>query len=410
MMQLDRTTHTWLGLKPVQHIFAAFPKDSVRFVGGCVRNALLGVAVADFDLATTLEPPAVIAALKKAKIPVYETGLAHGTVTAIVSGQVFEITSLREDIRTDGRRAIVGFTQDWQVDALRRDFTMNALYADLAGKIYDPTGQGLDDLKARRIRFVGEAKLRIEEDYLRILRFFRFSAWYGDDRPMDKAALEACRELKHGLKTLSAERIWAEVKKLLCAPTPQRTVNVMQISGILESILPEASNSEGLQLLCTLEKQAGLTPDPYLRLMAMSARDEFAMAGLCKRLKMSKKEKSRLLLWAGDQTKLAPGLSEKALAIALYHTGHQVAVDRAILRAAGASDSDVRRDWLAIYTAASVWQRPVFPLRGKDLIKAGVASGPKVGKALAALEALWVRSGFKANKQALLAALVLINR
>jgi len=322
---------------------------------------------------------------------------------------VLEITTLRRDVSTDGRRASVAFTKDWAQDAQRRDFTMNALYCDLDGKIYDPTGQGLDDIKARRIRFVGSARGRIEEDYLRLLRYFRFYAWYGQNAPMDKDALTACRELKTGLKGLSSERVWSETKKLLSAPAPFRTVNTMLVNGILETLLPEASNSEGLQLLCGLEEQAGLAPDPYLRLMAMAARDEFAMAGLCRRLKMSNKEKARLMKWAGDQTALKPGLADKDLKIAIYKSGRQTAMDRAILRAAGASDPIIRNEWLNIYKTAQDWDWPEFPITGKDLIAAGLPPGPKVGKAMMALEALWVRSGFNANKRALLAALAMIN-
>ena len=391
-------------------VFAALPKGEARFVGGCVRNAVLGVAVADYDIATTLEPKDVAKALKAVNIAVHETGIDHGTLTAVADNTVFEITTLRRDVSTDGRRATVEFTKDWAEDAQRRDFTMNALYCDLDGKIYDPTGQGLDDAKARRLRFVGTARARIEEDYLRILRYFRFHAWYADNAPMDKEALTACRELKAGLKGLSSERVWSETKKSLSAPAPFRTVNTMLINGILETLMPEASNSEGLQLLCDLEADMELAADPYLRLMAMSARDEFAMAGLCRRLKMSNKEKSRLMKWAGDQTALKPGLSDKDMKIAIYKSGRQTAMDRAVLRAAGAGDPIIRNEWLNIYKTAQDWDWPEFPITGKDLIAVGLPAGPKVGKAMQALEALWVRSGFNANRQALLAALAMISR
>ena len=409
-MRLDKNEHKWLNAKPTLRVFAALPGGEARFVGGCVRNAILGAPVADYDIATTLEPAAVSKALKTAKIAVHETGLSHGTLTAVADNTVFEITTLRRDVSTDGRRASVEFTKDWAEDAKRRDFTMNALYCGLDGTIYDPTRQGLDDIKARRIRFVGSARGRIEEDYLRILRYFRFHAWYAQNEPMDKEALTACRELKAGLKNLSSERVWSETKKLLSAPAPFRTVNTMLINGILETLLPEASNSEGLQLLCDLETQAGLETDPYLRLIAMAARDEFAMAGLCRRLKMSNKEKSRLLKWAGDQSQIKPGLTDKDQKISIYKAGRQTAMDRAILRAAGAGDPIIRNEWLNIYKTAQDWDWPEFPITGKDLIAAGLPPGPKVGKAMQALEALWVRSGFNANKQALLAALAMISK
>ena len=409
-MKLDPQKHEWLNAKPANRIFDALPDGSARYVGGCVRNALLDAPVADFDIATTELPEEVAAALKAKKIAVHETGISHGTLTAVADHVVFEITTLRRDVTTDGRRATVAFSKDWNEDAYRRDFTVNALYADRSGKIYDPTGQGVDDIKARRIRFVDDPAKRIKEDYLRILRFFRFYAWYGEGKAMDKPGLDACRDLKDGLKQLSVERIWSELKKLLLAPWPHRTVNVMLINGILEKLLPEASNSEGLQLLIDVEKALDLSPDPYLRLMAMAARDEFAMAGLCRRLKVSNAEKARLMGWAGDRAALAPGLAEKDLKIEIFKAGRQVTMDRAVLRAAGADDPIIRTEWIKIYNIARDWDWPVFPLRGKDLIAAGIPDGASMGKALTALEALWLRSGFTADKNRLMAALALIHR
>jgi len=209
----------------------------------------------------------------------------------VIKNTPYEITSLRKDVETDGRRAVVSFTKDWAIDAQRRDLTINALYADLSGQVYDPTGEGLDDLKAMRLRFVGTAEQRIREDYLRLLRYFRFMAWYGGEAPFDKEALQASRELKAGLKTLSAERVWSEIKKLLSAPNPSRAVRVMFQQGILESLLQESSNADGLDLYIKLEQREGLAPDPLPRLMAMSAREPLQMALLAKRLKMSNAER-----------------------------------------------------------------------------------------------------------------------
>ncbi|MBL4853915.1 MAG: CCA tRNA nucleotidyltransferase [Robiginitomaculum sp.] len=407
-MKLDADKNPWLGAQSTRKLFAALPDDSARFVGGCVRNALLGEPVADLDIATTLEPADVAKMLKQAGFAIHETGIAHGTLTVVCAGTVFEITTLRRDVSTDGRRATVAFTKDWNEDAHRRDFTVNALYADLDGQVYDPTGQGLADIKTRKIRFVGDAQTRIEEDYLRILRFFRFAAWYANDQALDKDGLAACRDLQAGLKTLSAERVWAEIKKLLSAPYPFRTVNVMLVGGILETLLPEASNAEGLQLLCELEAKKVLEPDPYLRLMAMSGRDELATARLCKRLKMSNKEKTRLMHWAGDQTKLTPDMPEKETEIALYTAGRQVALDRAVLRAAGAGDK--MDAWWHVYNKAKDWQWPSFPVTGKDLIALGIPHGPQLGKAMQALEALWIRSGFSVQKPQLLTAAKMLFR
>ncbi|HHL43664.1 MAG TPA: CCA tRNA nucleotidyltransferase [Hellea balneolensis] len=408
-MQLDPNHHPWLASKATERIFDALPPGSTRFVGGCVRNAVIGAPVSDLDLATTETPDKVAKALKSAGIAVHETGLAHGTLTAVCDHTVYEITTLRQDVSTDGRRATVAFTTDWQLDAQRRDFTINALYATKDGEILAPTGQGLDDIKARRIRFVGRAENRIKEDYLRILRYFRFYAWYGAGKPMDKAALSACRTLKSGLKTLSSERIWAETKKLLAAPRPERTINTMLLGGILELLLPEASNAEGLQLLCSLEQEQGLDIDPYLRLMAMAARDEMGIARMCRRLKMSNAEKARLMNWARDRSVLHPDLEDRLLYVEIYKAGRQTAMDRALIRAAG-SNGDERQGWVRIYTLARDWQWPEFPLTGQDLIKAGIESGPQLGKTLEALRALWMRSGFKTDRQALLAALSLLGR
>ncbi len=407
---LDPKTHLWLAQPKVSRLFAALPSGSARFVGGCVRNAILGEPIGDIDLATTLEPQDVVAALKSAKIKTVPTGIEHGTVTAIVDGTPFEITSLRKDVETDGRRAVVAFTEDWSEDAQRRDLTINALYADQDGTVYDPTGLGLEDIAAKKFRFVGDADLRVREDYLRILRFFRFLAWYGQGAKVDAAALTACRENRQGLKKLSAERVWAEIKKLLLAPSPVRAVRIMLTNEILDKVLPEASNAEGLGLLVEFEQRENLEPDPLLRLMAMAARDEFAMAGLVKRLKFSKAEKARVLDWAGNRTPLSMDMDERARKAAVYEAGGQVIYDRAVIRAAGADDPLIAGRWMALALFAKSWEAPAFPLKGKDLKAAGIENGPQMGKTLEALKALWVRSGFEADKAKLLMALQLIQK
>ena len=389
-------------------LFAAFPKDSLRFVGGCVRNALWGEDVSDTDLAVALEPEEVMAALKKAGIRYVETGVSHGTVTAILKGKPYEITSLRRDIETDGRRAVVTYTTDWAEDAQRRDLTFNALYANSDGKVFDPTGQGLEDLKARRLRFVGEADQRVQEDYLRILRFFRFLAWYGGDSKVDAASLKACRENQAGIKKLSAERVWSEIKKLLLARDPSRALHIMLTNEILERILPEANNVDGLDHLLKLEAKEGLKPDPLLRLMSMSAREPLQMALLCKRLKMSGAETKRLRNWADDSEALSLDLSERDRKAILYRSGKQTVLDRVLLRAAGEGDPIKSTYWMSFAELALEWTPPVFPLSGKDLKAAGVEPGPKMGKALQALEALWIRSGFTVDKDKLLIALKLL--
>lgn len=413
MSDLNPQQFPWMREDGVRAIFGALPNGSVRFVGGCIRNALMGREVSDVDLATQLPPTEVVAALEAAKIRYVPTGIDHGTVTAVIEGKPYEITSLRRDVETDGRRAVVNFTTDWAEDAQRRDLTFNALYADYDGQIFDPTGQGLEDLKARRFRFVGDADARVKEDYLRILRFFRFLAWYGRDtdgnisKP-DAASLKACRENAKGLKKLSAERVWIEVKKLLLAPDPARTLRIMLTNDILETLLPEASNVEGLDLLAALERREAIKPDPLLRLMVLSTREPLPMALLTKRLKMSNAEKARLISWAADATALDPNADDRTKRIAIYKAGKQVIMDRARLRAAGAEDPITSSRWMSLVDLAMGWTPPEFPLTGKDLIKAGEKPGDVMGKKLDALKALWVRSGFTVDKDKLLMALKLL--
>lgn len=407
-MRLDPDKHDWMTAPDVSRIFAALPEGTLRFVGGCVRNSLMGIPIGDIDMATQLEPKSVKAALDAAGIKNIPTGIEHGTITAVVSGEPYEITSLRKDVETDGRRAVVAFTTDWAEDAIRRDLTMNALYTDQTGQVFDPTGEGLDDLKNKRFRFVGDADARVREDYLRILRFFRFIAFYGGDGVIDAQALKACRENRDGIKSLSSERIWAEVKKLLSAPDPSRAVRIMATNEILETTLPEASNSEGLSLMVALENREGLTPDPLLRLMAMSARDELGMARLCQRLKMSKAEKERLMGWAGNRVGFTPDMDERTLKIGTYASTPQTAFDRMAVRAAGAEDPIVAHVWMDKARWALAWDIPTFPLKGRDLSEAGVPNGPEMGAKLRALNELWVRSGFNADKEKLLAALNLL--
>jgi len=396
MIRLNPKRHLWMRADDVMQLFSAFPEGTLRYVGGCVRNSLMGIDVGDIDLATQLEPETVINVLKAADIKFAPTGIDHGTITAVIGKKPFEITSLRKDVETDGRRAVVAFTQDWAEDAQRRDLTMNALYANQTGKIFDPTGQGLDDVKAMKFRFVGEAEARVQEDYLRILRYFRFLAWYGGETKVDQK--------------LSAERVWVELKKLLSAPDPSRAVRIMLTNEILDTLLPEASNSEGLDRMVKLEQREAIEPDPLLRLMAMSAREPLQMALLCKRLKMSSNETKRLRGWADDGTPLDPNAEEREKLKAIYLAGKQVVIDRARVRAAGADDALLSARWMSLGDLAMAWAPPKFPLSGKDMKAAGIKPGPQMGKMLDALKALWVRSGFSADREKLLMALKLINR
>lgn len=409
-MKLDPKEHSWMRTDGVKVIMKALPDGTARFVGGCVRNSLMGEPIGDIDIATQLVPREAEAALKAAGIKTVPTGIEHGTITAVYESEPYEITSLRKDVETDGRRAVVAFTKDWAEDAYRRDFTVNAIYADYDGNIYDLTGDGLEDIKSRKFRFVGDGEQRVREDYLRILRFFRFMAWYAGDAKIDAQALKACRENRAGLKTLSAERVWSELKKLLMAPHPARAVQIMLTNDILPTVLPEASNAEGLALMQKLEKRESLEPDPLLRLMAMSGRDEFAIAGLAKRLRVSNDEKARLLSWAGNQVPFTPDMDERIFKQAIYASTPQTAYDRMAVRGAGEGDPILAASWMKKAVWAKDWPIPEFPLKGRDLKTAGVKNGPEMGRVLKALKELWVRSGFEADKDKLLVALAMIHR
>lgn len=271
---------------------AAGGPDCVRFVGGCVRNALMGQTVDDLDLATRLLPEATMAALQKAGLKVVPTGIAHGTVTAVSKGRPYEITTLRRDVSTDGRNATVAFTDDWAEDAARRDFRLNALYADAQGRVFDPTGQGVEDAREGRIVFVGEPETRIREDYLRILRFFRFFAWYGRGEP-DTAGLAACADLSEGMVRLSAERVSKELLKLLAAPDPRPAVRAMSETGVLARLLPEADQPAAFEVM------VGLTGDPVLRLSALLSSDQPKVEAAAKRLRLPNAMRDRLLAAAG---------------------------------------------------------------------------------------------------------------
>ena len=272
---------------------AAGGADCARYVGGCVRNTLIGRPVSDIDIATTLNPEPVIKALRTAKLKAVPTGVEHGTVTAISGGKPYEITTLRRDVATDGRRAVVAFTDDWSQDARRRDFTLNALYAQRDGSLFDPTGHGVADARAGRIVFVGEAEARVREDYLRILRFFRFLAWYGAG-PADAAALAACETLKGELKSLSAERVSKELLKLLAADDPREAVGLMARTGVLGEVLRAPIDLARFSGVVAIEEDQLFENDPVLRLAALLPDDQVGAVQLAERLRLSNAERDRI--------------------------------------------------------------------------------------------------------------------
>lgn len=354
------------------------------FVGGCVRNALLGVSVSDIDLATDARPQTVIDIESKAGFKAIPTGIDHGTVTVVAHGTPYEITTFRHDVETDGRRAVIAFSDNVIDDARRRDFTMNALYADAAGAVMDPLG-GLADLQARRVRFIENPAARIREDYLRTLRFFRFHAWYGDPQAgLDEDGLAAIAQHLDGLERLSRERVGAEMKKLLGAPDPAPSVAAMRASGVLSRVLPDADDT-ALGPLVHLEDSQGAGPDPLRRLAALGGDDAVA------RFRLSKKDAVTLAI-----LKTGIGSGETAARLG-YHHGFDVARDILLLRAA-IFETPVEADAM---TQARTGASANFPLKAGDLMPE--FSGPALGRRLETLEAAWIDSGFALSAAALLA-------
>ena len=364
---------------------AAGGPGCARFVGGSVRNALRGQAVDDLDIATTLMPEAVMAALKTARVKAVPTGLAHGTVTAVSGGRPYEITTLRRDVQTDGRHAVVAFTDDWAADAARRDFRLNALYADRAGRVFDPTGQGVDDALAGRVVFVGEAERRIAEDYLRILRFFRFFAWYGDGVP-DAEGLRACAAMASGLDRLSAERVSKELLKLLAAPDPRPAVEAMQATGVLQKLLPEA---ERLDLF---RQMVDVTDDAALRLSALLPIDGDVVSSVAARLRLSNAVRDRLIKVASVSGSLDAGARDTDVRVAVYRHGKQAVAD--YLTRLQAIHPGRAPNWQALEQIAQHWPVPRLPVGGHDLARRGIEPGPTTGAILKAFEAGWIADDF----------------
>jgi poly(A) polymerase len=381
---------------------AAGGPGCVRFVGGCVRNAVIGRPIADIDLATTLPPAAVTAALKAAGVRAIPTGVEHGTVTAIYRGRPIEVTTLRRDVETDGRRAVVAFTTDWREDAERRDFTLNALYADRAGILFDPTGHGVADARAGRIVFVGDPLMRLREDHLRSLRFFRFLAWYGRGEP-DPAAIAAITALKDQVANLAAERISAELLKLLAAADPRAAVQLMHATGVLAVVLPGPLDLDRFLALVAIELTLGET-DALLRLAALLPDDPVEAARTAERLRLSNAERDRLAAALTPAPPILGDLSPPAARVWIYRRGGQAFRDRAKLNWAAAGGGE-EEAWRRLLTIAQGWTPPTLPVGGADVLAAGASKGPKVGETLRALEAWWIAGDFTADRAAALARL-----
>ena len=405
----------WMQAAETRSVTAALSADGaeVRFVGGCVRDAVLKRPIRDVDIATHDPPERVMALLQRAGITVVPTGIAHGTVTAVVGKAHYEITTLREDVETFGRHARVAYTDDWTADAARRDFTMNAMFADLEGRIYDPF-HGLADLAHGRVRFVGDPVRRLDEDVLRLLRFFRFHAHYGRP-PMDPTALAACRRAAPRLETLSGERVAGEIVRLLQAEHPAAVLLAMRIEGILSHVLPEATAFGRLKVLCWLETRAmvrpSVAPDPLRRLGAMLEADEAGIRRATGRLKLSNAQAERVLAIARPPLAIEAAMAPPAARRALRRLGPDVFRDLVLCawaeeRSRAARPVPARSaQWMALLDAADSWQPVALPVRGQDCLDLGLARGQAIGPLLAAVESWWEDQDYRPGRDACLAKL-----
>ncbi|RZF63968.1 CCA tRNA nucleotidyltransferase [Sphingomonas populi] len=365
----------WRSRSGLDRLCAVLGPGAARFVGGAVRDTLLGIDVADIDIATVLPPEDVLDLLRASGIKAVPTGLAHGTITAVLAESPVEVTTLRRDVATDGRHATVAFTRAWEEDAARRDFTINALYADpITGEVFDYFG-GVEDLAARRVRFIGDPLQRIAEDHLRILRFFRFHARFGET--VDAAGLAACGARANDLMALSRERIAAELLKLLLADNAVPTVALMIEQGIFRPVLPEIVEADRLARLATREADSGTAPNPIRRLAALLPADATIAEDVGARLRLSKLDRRRLF----SATQPAGDVPARAIG---YTLGPDLATDRLLL-----SDRP-----LADVESIAGWQPPRLPVSGGALVERGVRKGPEVARLLRAIEAEWVREGF----------------
>jgi poly(A) polymerase len=385
----------WMAEPATRTLLAALGAGGsvVRFVGGCVRDALLGRRIADIDIATPDPPERVVELLEAASIKVVPTGIAHGTVTAVVAPRHFEITTLRHDVETFGRHARVAFTDDWASDAARRDFTMNALFLDAKGAVFDPVS-GLEDLRRGQVRFVGDAATRIKEDVLRLLRFYRFHAHYGRGEA-DAAARAACRALAPLLPSLSGERVAAEVLKLLAAPDPVPSLRMMAEDGVTAVLLPEASRLERLAVLVAIEPES----DRVRRLAALLASEETAVRNVAERLRLANHDRDRLVLLAAPPWAVALGDDERAQRRALRRLGLAAYRDLVLLRAAETGEAARAA---ALIAAAPDRVPPAFPLRGRDARQLGVPAGKRLGELLAEVERWWEEGDYRADRTACL--------
>jgi poly(A) polymerase len=403
--KLDPSAHAWMTDARTRAVIAALTEHggAARFVGGAVRNALIGEAVGDVDIATPLVPDEVMRRLQGARLGAVPTGIEHGTITAVSGGKPFEITTLRRDVETFGRRALVAYTTDWAEDAARRDFTMNALYAAEDGTIFDYVG-GLDDLTARRVCFVGDATTRIREDYLRILRLFRFHAWYGRGE-LDEEALAAATAEKAGMKLLSGERVQKELLRLLEAQDPSPTLATMGRAEILAQILPVGFRLPRLQRLVMVERGNALPADAVLRLAALIPDGVPPALKIAEALKLSNAARDRLVQAGEKDERIAAALTPAEARQLIYRLGAACFLDQLLLQWAASRARANDAAWRALLALAMNWKPPVFALSGNDVMAEGIEAGPKIGAVLREVERWWVEQDFAPDRSALLSRL-----
>jgi poly(A) polymerase len=390
----------WFRRPELAAVFAALNRDGheARVVGGALRNTLIGLPVGDVDLAATAPPETVARFAAEAGLKAVPTGIDHGTLTVVSAHVPYEVTTLRRDVETHGRRATVAFTRDWAEDAARRDFTINALYADVTGQVFDPLGGGMSDLEARRVRFIGSARDRIREDYLRILRFFRFTADYADGPP-DPEGLAACIRERRGLAGLSAERIRAELLRILVTRRPMAALEPMAESGLLISLLGGVVRLVHFDRLAAIETRLGLPHNPIRRLAALAVMVEEDAPRLARRLRLSNAESTSLKGMAARRPLLWTQMSEAEARIALYQLGAATFRNRVLITAAhGEDDAAI----LGLFDLPQRWQPPQFPIKGKHLMSCGFKPGPELGETLRMLEGRWIASGFSLTRSELL--------
>lgn len=391
----------WLESGPLKKILSLLDQDGeeARIVGGAVRNTLFGMNPGDFDIATTAKPDVVIQRAQAAGLHAVPTGIEHGTVTVVVNDRPFEVTTLRQDVETDGRRATVKFGRDWKKDAERRDFTINALFLTRHLDVIDFVG-GLPDIERRRVRFIGDAGTRISEDYLRVLRFFRFHATYAEG-PMDADGLAACIRAKPQLAQLSRERVRMELLKLLAAKHAVPVLAVMSETGILIDVLGGVPWLASVSNLMKAEAQLGMEPSPVRRLGALALRIREDADRLRERLRLTNEEYRRLRGMAETWWRLSPGEGEAAAKALLYRIGPDAFADRALLALSRAGEKTGDAAWRSLLSLPARWTAPKFPLASKDFTALGVEKGPALGAALASAEEAWIAAGFPGDKSAL---------